>query len=250
LFLYFYKNEIKEKYLGNLTGFSWVLIQPVITLLIYWFVFDKIFQARISEDLNTSFIVYLALGFWPWLAFSEAVLSSINTIKEKSDLIGKVKLDLKTVVIAKVSAVFTLHLIGYLIVLIIFIFIYGISPWSIPLLILPLLQLYVFAIALSLVLSSVQVFINDVFQVMSVLMTMWFFMTPIVYSENFIPEEYRGYLMINPIYTVITFIHKAVLTDEGLPWLLMSGVAFIFLLFLYLAVKMFNKLAGKFEEFI
>ena len=250
MFKYFYKNQIKEKYLGNLTGFSWVFIQPLITLLIYWFVFDKIFQSRISEDINASFITYLALGFWPWLAFSESILSSINTIKEKSDLIGKIKLDFKTVVVAKVSAVFSLHLIGYLLVLVILLLLNDLSLWKIPILVLPLIQLYLFAIALSLILSSLQVFINDILQVITVVMTMWFFMTPIVYSEYFIPSEYRSALMINPIYTIITFVHKSILTNEALPWMMMLVVSVFIVILLLLAIKMFNKLSDKFEEVI
>jgi len=79
MFTYFLKREITDRYLGNVMGLAWVFIQPLITLVIYSFVFENIFKARIPEAAHLGFAVYLAIGFWPWTAFSESLLRSITS---------------------------------------------------------------------------------------------------------------------------------------------------------------------------
>ncbi len=250
MFKYFFYREIKEKYIGNLTGISWIFIQPIILLTIYWFVFDKIFGARIPEAKDIGFIVYLAVGFWPWIAFSEAVMRSITVLTEQKDLIGKINIDFKTSVIAAISASFFLNLIGYILVLIgLVLFANKFNYFGLILLIFPILQLYIFALALGILLSALQVFIKDILLFMSTIMTMWFFLTPIIYSESILPENYKVLLKLNPLYTPISFIHKAIITQDTLPWTEMIVESSLIILFLILSIKIFNKLSPSFEIF-
>jgi len=251
LFNYFFKREIKDKYLGNIAGISWVFIQPIITLTIYWIVFDKIFGQRIPEAEEIGFIVYLALGFWPWMAFSEAVVRSITMVTDKKDLIGKIDVDFKIPVVASISASFSLNIIGYIVVLIgLVLFANKFYYLNLPLLIIPIIQLYVLAIALGLFLASLQVFIRDTLQFMTTIMTLWFFMTPIIYSESILPDGYKTIIQFNPIYTPITFIHKALIMDSSLPWYQMGVLSFSILIFLFFSIKIFNKLSPSFDEYI
>ena len=251
MFKYFLKREIKESYIGNLTGFYWVLIQPVLTLIIYTIVFEKIFKTRVPEAEKIGFIVYLAIGFWPWIAFSEAILKSITAITNKKDLIGKIKINLKDVVFATVTATFIINVIGYFLVLLLLILVGKEFNYSgIPLLIFPILQMYLFALALGLILSALQVFIRDTMHLMTTLITLWFFSTPIIYSESIMPESIKYYMQFNPIYTPITFIHNAILSHKPLPWLEMGVLSIFILILLYLANKMFSKLAPNFEDYI
>jgi len=250
LLSYFFKREFKGKYLGNITGMSWAYIQPVITLLIYWFVFGVIFKQRVHENPNIEFIVYLAIGFWPWITFSEAVLKSIKVIEENSDLLGKVNMDFKTPVLASVSAIFIINLIGYIAVLMILFFFAGeFNHQGILFLVFPIITLYIFALSLAFVFSSIQVFIKDTNQIIGTIMTLWFFLTPILYSESILPEKYQHFIQFNPLYIPINFIHKAILTQESLPWLSLFTLTMVFTLILYLSVKLFNKLAKNFVDF-
>lgn len=251
MFKYFFKREIKEKYIGNLTGFYWVIIQPLILLTIYWVVFDKIFGSRYPESEEIGFIVYLAIGFWPWLAFSESVIRSITVISEKKDLVGKVNIDFKIPVIATVSASFLLNMLGYIIVLVILtIFNENIKFLSLPLILIPLLMLYIFSIGLGLFLSSINVFVKDTNQFMTTLMTVWFFMTPIIYPLSVIPIEYKTYIQLNPLSIPISFIHNALITQNTLQWLNIGILYIIVIIFLYVSVKIFNKLSPSFDEFM
>ena len=250
MFKYFFYREIKEKYIGNITGISWVFIQPIITLIIYWIVFDKIFGARIPEAKDIGFIVYLAIGFWPWIAFSESVMRSITVISEQSSLIGKVKMDFKILVIAAISASFLLNLIGYILVLIgLVLFADKFHYSGFVFLIFPLIQLYIFALALGLLLSALQIFIKDVLLFMTTIMTMWFFLTPVIYSESILPEKFKMVIKFNPLYTPISFIHKAVISNQPLPWIDMCIETLLLIVFLYTSIKIFDKLSPSFEMF-
>ncbi len=250
LFYYFFKRELRSKYLGNITGISWVFIQPVITLLIYWFVFGVIFNNRIPEAENISFIVYLAIGFWPWQAFSESLLRSITAVSDNNDLIGKISIDFRIPVIASISASFFLNILGYIIVIIgLVLFAERFNYSSIPLIILPIAQLYCLAIALGLFLSAIQIFIRDTLQIVTTLITMWFFLTPIIYSESILPEKYKAIIQLNPVYTPISFIHRALITNQPLPWVNMLILSIVIVISLIFALKAFNKLAPSFEDF-
>jgi lipopolysaccharide transport system permease protein len=251
VFKYFLNHELKDRFLGNITGVLWVFVQPIIMLFVYWFVFENVFKSRVPEALEVGFVVYLAVGFWPWLAFSESIGQSISSVVKNSDLIGKNKIDLKLPVLATVTAYFVMNLIGYLIVLISLSVIYDHFTFSsLLLLIFPILQLYFLALALSLILSSIQIFIRDTLQIMTTIITVWFFLTPIIYSETIIPERFQTLIKLNPIFTPISFIHKAVITGDELPWANMIILSIFIMILLVLSIKIFDKLSVHFEEFL
>ncbi len=250
IFKYFFIREIKNDYLANLLGLTWLFIQPIVLLLMYWFVFEKIFNARIPEELNLEFIVYLAVGFWPWLAFSESVVKSISSVMKNSELIGKNKIDFKILVLASVSATFLVNSISYFVILTILSFFYDfLSLEKILLLFIPLFLLYFFAVSIGLFLSATQVFVKDTLQVITTFMTLLFFSTPIIYSELLIPEKYINYLKYNPLYTPITFIHNIFINQELLPWQSIAYLAVVIVVLIFISVRYFDKLSVHFEEY-
>ena len=106
IFLELTRREIKTRFLDSFSGLAWLVIQPLILLLIYSFVFVVIFKAKIPEADLTGFVPYLAVAFWPWTAFSESVLRSVSSINANANLIGKVSLPSEVFPCAVVSASF------------------------------------------------------------------------------------------------------------------------------------------------
>ena len=138
--------QIRQDYLENLTGFAWLILQPLILLAVYAFVFSTIFKARIPEAADIGFVPYLAVAFWPWTAFSEAILKANSSITANAALIGKVAFATEQIPLATVTATFIMHLVGYIAVLIVLQLMGTGIHWLYLLLVLPIMLLmWVFA---------------------------------------------------------------------------------------------------------
>lgn len=250
MFKFFLKKEITDRYLGSSSALLWIVVHPIITLLIYNFVFGTIFGSRIPDLPENAFITYLAVGLWPWMAFSESILNSITSVVSRKDLLGKVKVDLRHVVLAGTAANFILHGIGFVAILMILMLFGRLTPsFDLILLVVPLVLLFILAIALSFIFAAFYVFYRDLKQIISALLPLLFFCTPIIYSWSIIPEQAKQYFMLNPLLPLFTFIHDVVFGLNPLNWLSI-GYAFVgSVVVLILAERFFYKLAPRFDDF-
>jgi lipopolysaccharide transport system permease protein len=251
VFRFFLRKEISDRYLGNSSALFWIILHPIISLLIYNLVFGIIFKSRVPDLPQSAFVVYLALGLWPWMAFSESVLNSIGAVVGRKDLLGKVKIDLRQVVLAGTTANFILHGIGFIAILILLMIVGKLTPSiEMVLLVFPLVLLYILAAGLSLLLSALYVFYRDVKQIVSALLPLVFFCTPIIYAWSNIPEKLKVYFSLNPILPIINFIHDLVFNLNPLNWQSMIYILILSLVLLILANKFFQKLAPRFDDFV
>jgi ABC-type polysaccharide/polyol phosphate export permease len=218
---------IRADYLENVTGFAWLILQPLVLLAVYAFVFSTIFKARIPDAGPGGFVPYLAVAFWPWTAFSEAVLRSANSVSTNAALIGKVAFPSEMLPLSTVTATW----LGLLA--------------SLPVLFL----MYLFASGLALFVSALQVFIKDVSQILPPLMTFWFFTTPILYSSSILPERFATVMKFNPMSWFVERLRDFLLLGNyelGYRDLL---VPLLTLLVLVAAFKFFRRFSAHFEDF-
>lgn len=250
MFKFFLKKEVTDRYLGNSSAIVWIIFHPLITLLIYNLVFGVLFKARVPDLPANTFITYLAVGLWPWMAFSESVLNSINAVVNRKDLLGKVKIDLRHVVTAGTTANFVLHGIGFLAILILLAIMDRLTLGAnLLLLFVPLFVLYVLAIALSLLFAAFYVFYRDLKQIISALLPLLFFCTPIIYSWTLIPESAQPYFSINPLLPIFNFIHDVTFGLNELAWLSLFKIFVLSVMLLFLSNWFFKKLAPRFDDF-
>lgn len=86
------KNDFKKRYAGSYLGFLWALVQPVVTVLMYYIVFDKVFQTRsqmVASGVEVPYVLYLTAGLVPWFFFSEAITNGTNALLEYSYLVKR-----------------------------------------------------------------------------------------------------------------------------------------------------------------
>lgn len=251
----FFKNlvvrQVRQDYLDNITGFAWLILQPLILLAVYAFVFSTIFKARIPEAADIGFVPYLAVAFWPWTAFSEAILRANNSITANAALIGKVAFATEQVPLASVTATFIMHLVGYLAVLVVLQLMGTSIHWLYLALVIPVIALmWVFACAIALFTSAVQVFVRDLAQILPPLMTFWFFTTPILYSSSYLPESVQKIAQWNPMAWFVARLREMLLFGDvqlGIPALAMLAfVAF----FAWASFRFFRRFSGHFEDFL
>ncbi len=242
---------IRTDYLENLTGFAWLILQPLMLLAVYAFVFTTIFKARIPDAAGVSFVPYLAVAFWPWTAFSESILRSANAISANAALIGKVAFPGELLPLSTVTATFVMHMAGYLAVLLVLQLMGTDIHWlgllgAIPV----LLFMFIFASGLALLTSALQVFVRDVAQILPPLMTFWFFTTPILYSSSMLGDQWASLIKLNPMTWYVERLRDFLLLGNyhwSVSDLLVPSFS---ILVLWASLVFFRRCSGHFEDFL
>ncbi len=195
------KDDFKQKYIGNFLGVAWALIQPIFTILIYWFVFQVGFKSRHVD--NFPFILWLIAGLLPWFFFTEGLTSGTNSILANSFLVKKVVFRVSLLPIIPLLSALIIHLFFIFFMFGMFIY-YGYTPniyWV-------QIFYYLFAtiillLGLSWITSSVVVFFRDVGQLVGMLIQFGFWLTPIFWNITTIPEKYHWIIQLNPLLYII-----------------------------------------------
>jgi len=242
---------VRTDYLDNLTGFAWLFIQPLLLLAVYAFVFTTIFKARIPSAGEVGFVPFLAVAFWPWTAFSESVLRASAAVTSNAALIGKVAFPTELLPLSTVSATFLMHMAGYLVVLIVLQLLGTPVFWPGLLAAVPLLLLLgLFAGALALFSSALQVFIRDVAQILPPLMTFWFFTTPILYSVALLPAQWASLMQYNPMTWYVNRLRDFLLFGDFSLGLADAVVPMLTVALFALSLLFFRRFSPHFEDFL
>jgi ABC-2 type transport system permease protein len=184
--------EVRGKYKRTLLGQGWSLINPIATLLIYTAVFGFVLRVPVPVGEGSgvqSFPLYLACALLPWTFFSNAVTSGMGALIGNANLLRKVFFWRPTLVLANVfSWVVTFGI--ELLVLMVALLIVGSMPipW-LPLLVLAVALLTLFALGLALLLSVANVYFRDTQHFVNIGMQLWFYLTPIVYPYSLIQDQ-------------------------------------------------------------
>jgi ABC-type polysaccharide/polyol phosphate export permease len=251
VFWHFYRREIESRYLGSLSGLAWALLHPALQLLLYATVFQQIFKARILGAEEHGFLAYVGVGFWAWTLFAEGSSRAVNVFLDHAALIGKVAVPPHWLVAASVAASVSLHLFGYAVALLILSLLGTKLLWPGVLLAIPvLLSLIGLTFGLALILASVQVFIRDLGQVWGQLLTFWFFLTPVLYSREMLPEFARAWMAWNPISYYPERLRSLILAGDWMPTLADVQALALAVATLVLAWLIFRRLRRHLEDFL
>jgi lipopolysaccharide transport system permease protein len=196
----FIHRDLHSRYAGSVMGIFWSVIHPIVTLMIYTFLFSVILKVKLGDQPGmTNFALYLFCGMCPWLAFQDAVQRSTSSIVDNSNLIKNMVFPAKILplYLSCSSLITGLINLGILTIAILIILKF-VSPYIIVLPLLLVFQL-LFALGLGLLTSTVNIFFRDTTQIMGVLLTVWMFLTPIFYPESLVPDRFLGFYMLNPM---------------------------------------------------
>ena len=193
--------EMQTRYAGTLAGLVWSVVHPLMTILIYWFVFSVGF--RIQPMGNIPFIVVFLCGLIPWMAFSETISASTNAVTANAHLVKKTTFPTEILPVVHLVASMVTQLI-MLAILAVLMAVNGISfsPYNLQF-VYYLLGMSVFCVGLGWMVSALNVFYRDVGQIVTVLLNMWFWLTPIVWPLKMLPDRCQFFIKLNPIYYVV-----------------------------------------------
>jgi lipopolysaccharide transport system permease protein len=251
LTLRFFRRELRNRFAGSFTGGLWALLQPLIQLAVYAFVFVQVLKARIPGADAPGYVPFLVTAMWPWIAFSEAILRSTTAVQDNAALIGKVALPREVLVVATVASSFAVHLCGFVAILIVLAFAgKGIDIAGLLPAVLLYVPLFALALGIALICASVQVFVRDLVQALGQLMNVLMFVAPIFYDREQMPERVRGWLDLNP-FTFYADAFRAVLLHHGEVSLTRIVLALATAAIVLLAGHyLFRRLDPHFEDFL
>src|SRR6266542_1431948 len=231
--------ELKARYRGSVLGFFWSFINPLLLLLVYSFVFTFVMPA--SHDSRVEpYALFMFCGILPWTWFSSSLSESAGVLISGGNLIKKVLFPAEILPIVSVLANMV-HFFFGLPILAGFLLYYH-RPLNVgELALFPLVVLVqlVLTAGFALILSALTVHFRDIRDILSNLLTFWFFATPIIYPYFLFPENaWQGKLLkLNP-FSHLAITYQEILFFEGpvghLKWLLLlAAIAVVFFLFCY-----------------
>lgn len=195
------KNDFKTKYAGSYLGITWAFVQPVVTVMVYWFVFQVGFKSAPIEDFP--FVLWLIAGIVPWFFFSEAIINATNSLIEYSYLVKKVVFKISILPIVKILSSLFVH--GFFVLFGIIVFsAYGYvpTPYTFQVIYYTLCT-FVLVLGVSYVTSAIVIFFRDLGQIINIFMQVGMWVTPIMWDYMMMPEPYRWILKINPMYYIV-----------------------------------------------
>ncbi|WP_060482520.1 ABC transporter permease [Pseudomonas sp. NBRC 111119] len=203
------KNEFISRFARSKLGGLWMIIHPLAQVAIYALILSNVLGARLPGiDNKYAYALYLIAGILAWNLFAEIVGRCLTVFIEQGNLMKKMRFPRIALPVIVVGSCLLNNLLLFIAAMIIFALL-GHAPNAQMLWLLPLtLVVVAFAVGLGLVLGVLNVFLRDIGQVVPIIMQVWFWFTPIVYSVNIVPDYLKGTLDINPMYAIVTAYHN------------------------------------------
>jgi lipopolysaccharide transport system permease protein len=198
------RRDIASRYRGSLGDVFWTLLNPLLLMLTYFFVFGIVLGARFGGDPSRSgFVLYFLAGMLPWLAVSEAAARAPNVILEHRNFVKKLVFPVEILPVSQTLAALVTQGFALAIFVLMLVAARGGAPWTalwLPALIVPQVLL---TLGLAWLLAGAGAYVRDLGQVIGFLLTLWFFLTPICYPEASLPEWALPILGKNPMFALV-----------------------------------------------
>ena len=207
--------EIRARYKQSILGYFWAILVPLVNLLVLSVVFSNLFRIPTG---NTPYPIYLFVALVPWTFFTTSLSLATSSVLANGSLITKVSLPREILPITAITARI-IDLILASLILLIFLIIYGVGL-KLTLLYLPLIFLVqlMLMVGVSFFLSATNVFFRDIENVIGLLLMMWMYLTPIIYSPQLIPSHLQLLFYANPMTAIINAYREVVLFGTAPSW--------------------------------
>lgn len=244
------KNDFKTRFAGSFFGIFWAFVQPIVTILIYWFVFTVGFRS--AEQTNCPFALWLTAGMVPWFFFSEAWSGATNSLIEYSYLVKKVVFKINVLPIVKVLSAFFVSMFFHLVMVVIFIC-NGYLPDGYMLQVFYYLICdFAFALSLSYITCSILPFFKDLSQIMNIILQVGIWLTPIMWNINILPAKWHWVMKLNPMYYIVQGYRNA-MSEKVWFWRDYKWMIYFWLLIVIMYVlgnRLFKKMRPHFADVI
>jgi lipopolysaccharide transport system permease protein len=246
------RRDILARYRGSFGDVFWTILNPLLLMATYFFVFGIVLQSRFGPDQSrTGFALYFLAGMLPWLAFSEPVGRAAYVILEHRNFVKKLVFPLDTLPVNQVVSGLVTELFGAGVFVAGLLIIRHSVPAAVlwlPVLLIPQL---LFTLGICWFLAGLGVYMRDLGQIMALVLTMWFFITPICYQESTaLSPVISAVMRKNPLYVLVRGYRAVFLEGHAPEFLPLAKLWVIALVFFFLGHVWFYRLRKSFADVI
>ena len=237
------KKDIRGKYKGSFLGILWSFINPLLSVLVYAIVFPYIMRIKVEN-----YLIYLITGIIPWTFFTSSINMGIISVLSNANMIKKVYFPRIILPISTVTSCLVNFLISCIIILL---FCIGSGlGLSINLLWLPLIAViqYVMLLGFTFILSAIEMYMRDIEHIVNFVLSMAFYVTPILYTPDIFPTQLSWVLKINPMAYIVN-AYRSIFFYKEMPDMIGLGIVGIFsVVIFFVGYVIFEKLQKGFAE--
>lgn len=249
------RNDFKTRYAGSYFGVLWAMVQPVIIVLVYWFVFQiglNNATAELKQGISVPFVLWLVSGIVPWFYFSESLSNGTNALLEYNYLVKKVVFNIRILPVVKVFSAVFVHCFFVVIVLVIYTCMgYPPSLYALQLVYYSFC-IFMLILAITYMTSAAVVFFRDLSQIINIMLQVGVWVTPIMWDFNDLGLGglLANILKLNPVFYIVqgyrdSLINKVAIWEH--PVLTLYFWGFTLVVFV-LGTRLFKKLQVHFAD--
>lgn len=243
--------SLRDRYLGSRLGLIWAILNPLLLFIVFTIVFGFVFKVRLpGAETTLGYAIWLISGFGPWMAMSEALITSASSVIAAAGLIKNVAFKNEILpIVAALTSIVTLTV--SFVFLTILMMIDGRPPsWHFLYLIPSTIVMYMTLISVAPILATLSVFMRDIVQVLPTLLQVVMFTTPILYPLSAVPWVLAKVAAFNPIY-IMAESFRAPLIDRQAPDFVSLGIlAVVSLILAHFSFGLYRRAKGQFEAYV
>jgi lipopolysaccharide transport system permease protein len=239
--------DIKLRYKQTFLGVLWVVFQPLMTALLFTFVFGK--WLNVSSD-GVPYILFSFCGLIPWLVFSQSVQRAATSLVNETQLVQKVYFPRLFLPIAGTLGVILDCFFALLTLVVLMIIYQHPMTWQMCLIPIGIVLVFSFSMALNILLSCLSAHYRDFKHLVPFILQFWMYASPIAFSMTAIPQKWQFIFMLNPLTGVIEFFRWSLLGQASFPIISFSVACFLTAIFLWVSLFVFRKLEWTLSDVI
>lgn len=195
-------NDFSTKYAGSYFGIFWAFVQPIITILVYWCVFE--FGLKATPPVpDVTYVVWFATGMVPWFFFSDGLNAVTNSLLEYSYLVKKVVFDIELLPVVKILSALFVHVVFIVLLFVVSV----VNGESITVYCIQIIYYAACAVviiyAIGKLTSSIILFFRDLGQIVNIVLQIGVWATPIIWSYTSVPEKLQWIVKLNPVFYIV-----------------------------------------------
>jgi lipopolysaccharide transport system permease protein len=207
--------ELAKRYAGSLLGLAWVVLQPLLLLAAYLFIYLIVFRVRFPGFSQLDYVLYVFCGLVPYLGFMEALTSGSLAVRQNMHVVKNVMLPVELLPVRNVLVATAAQMITLGLVLVLLAWNGNVTA-GVLLLPLHVFVQFTFVVGLALLLAPLAVVIPDVSYVLNIVLFLLMFLSPIGFRAEMVPPDYQFVLQLNPVYYMIE-VYRGSMIGTGIP---------------------------------